>query len=114
MDTTWHEVATEGLPPTRRDVLLIAEVGMRNRRFPLVGRYISAETEEATDPDMIDCAADYDEEQDVYWCPEGWYADTALTGDPDYSWELLNSSVRVTHWAEIQMPEPGSRQPAPK
>ena len=101
----WTSV-TEKLPEADTDVLAYYEAdgqfGKRNYtcRASYIPRFTVKLEDKWSDPDYE--WSEYNEEEDEYYVPEGWYEETSQ-GDGDYmSWHI--STATVTHWMELPKP----------
>jgi hypothetical protein len=92
--SNWISVDDE-MPKSGRRVLFSWLNPLKKRRTGL-GIYAKKHTIEANDWDYTE-AADYDEETDNYYCPEGWVEDP-------YESEYTYPVEGITHW--MPLPEP--------
>ena len=67
----WISADAEERPPELEDILICQRYGESGRLVQMVGRYIPAHTELASDD--CDDWVDYNEETDEYYTPAGWY-----------------------------------------
>lgn len=90
------------LPPNNRSVLIRQETGYNDNKCTVVGQYVRQYELESSfdDGDW----AEYSEEKDEYFCPEGWY-EQQINWD-DYAFIHINE--KVTHW--MPLPEPPNNQ----
>jgi hypothetical protein len=86
---------THGLPTTGGKVLAC----YRNREGKprvVVARWVAARSQEVSELDDLD--PDYDEDNDTYYWPEGWYE--CLDNDEERG-AILIYEGEVTHWASL-------------
>ena len=90
------------LPPANTPVLawLVPKPGM-GKPHGVRAMYALPKTLECNN-DLVDDFGEYDEEQDIYWCPEGWYE---WNDDDEVHWHKDPAHGAVTHWMEITAPE---------
>ncbi|UOH19857.1 DUF551 domain-containing protein [Acinetobacter sp. NyZ410] len=92
----WISVDEKMPEPLRNVLVLIDENPVKNQN-QMVANFIPQFTEES------ECGewSEFCEERDMYFIPEGWYANTAYIGD-EYSSYFIDE--KVTHW--MPLPEP--------
>lgn len=89
----WNEVI-DGEEPERKVLVFYRNDFLKNRI--VIAKYIGKFQEEQTDSDLIEYA-DYCEEKDAYFVPEGWYE--VIDNWDEYS--SVKISHRVTHFQSL-------------
>ncbi len=100
----WISADAEERPPELEDILICQRYGESGRLVQMVGRYIPAHTELASDD--CDDWVDYNEETDEYYTPAGWYECQHNWGEFAY---INCCEGEVTHWKHLD-PLPGDEQ----
>lgn len=90
-NNNWQPIETA--PKTGRKILLYYKNEINNGRV-ILARYVNKFTEEVYDED-----GDYDEANDTYYWPEGWYEQ--VDNQDDFSDVLLYSTHSPTHWMPL-------------
>lgn len=97
----WISVNKE-MPPPLKDVQIVQIFEGTGNRAQMVGRYIPAFTEESLDD--TDGWEEYNEDDDTYYTPAGWYEVQNNWGEFAY---IHCSEGPVTHWKHLdELPEP--------
>lgn len=89
------------LPEPLRNVLVLIDDNSAKNANQMVANFIPKFTEEASCEEW----SEYCEEKDLFYCPQGWYANTTYIGD-EYASYFIDE--KVTHWQ--QLPEPPTVQ----
>jgi hypothetical protein len=89
---------SERKPGSRGRVLAAVKFHLSGKVLPITAKYVWRHTEEAVlDSDHYE----YDDEEDVYWTPEGWYETIDNWGD--FSAAAVTEGD-VIAWAEVDIP----------
>jgi len=86
------------MPESGRTVLVVAHNSRTGRRTIIRAIHLEKYAEEITDfNDAYEPMTDYDEENDVYYCAEGWYEQIDYWDDPC----SVYVDDPVTHWQPL-------------
>lgn len=92
----WIDVDKK-MPEPLRNVLVLIDGNPAKNMNQMVANFIPKFTEQAGCNEW----AEYCEEKDTSFCPQGWYANTVYIGDEFSSYFI---DEKVTHW--MPLPEP--------
>ena len=85
------------MPEPLRNVLVLIDGNPAKNMNQIVANFIPKFTEEAGCEDW----SEYCEEKDMFYCPQGWYANTTYIGDEYTSYFI---EEKVTHWMPLPAP----------
>ena len=89
----WHPIETA---PQNKRVLVKSKCG-----YPYFAKHFAARTLPANS-DLLPLGwADYDEGNDEYWCPEGWYKDVGCSCCEAGYWEVEEHLAPVA-WMDVE------------
>jgi len=87
-------ISVDGEMPENGATVLLRQVNPNGYTCCIVGRYVGKFELEASS-DMVDDEVDYNEDEDEYYCPAGWYEN--IENWNDYSGVNVCEGV-ITHW----------------
>lgn len=98
----WIKVE-ERLPENTKRVMVLYRNQLKKRRVT-IAEYVPYRTILAEDFLTDDCpdefySSEYDEKNDCYWTPQGWYESNYQA---DINWHI---GEKITHWKPIILPE---------
>lgn len=97
--TYWHKVQDKKPPENKPLLIHIKNQQSKDRVIKAI--YIPAKTIEAhVDSEWFE----YDEEEDTYWTPQGWYEDVYAETGLEFDLLFIGTDLEPLHWMTLPTP----------